>query len=196
MEKKSDSLLIIFYRNPQLGKVKTRLAATMGNEAALEIYLKLAKHTRSVTENISIDKVIYYSDFIDKNDFWNNHQYRKALQSGNDLGEKMKHAFSIGFHNGYHSICIIGTDCLELTEDFILNAFENLQSHDAVIGPAKDGGYYLLGTKKLYPEIFNNKNWSTDTVFTETIHNFNSGGLSYYELPELRDIDKEEDLLL
>lgn len=194
MEKKSDSLLIIFYRNPEKGKVKTRLAATMGDDNALTIYIKLVEHTKLITQNINIDKVIYYSTHINQQDSWNNNTYHKAVQSGDDLGEKMQYAFEKGFASGYESICIIGTDCYELTTEIIETAFKNIKTNNAVIGPALDGGYYLLGANKLYKEFFTNKMWSTESVSRSTIQDFIKLNLKYFELPTLRDVDYEDDL--
>jgi hypothetical protein len=188
------NLLIIFYRNPELGKVKTRLAKTLGDEKALAIYLKLSSHTRAITENLAIDKVIYYSNFVDTEDVWPNTTFQKKLQNGNDLGEKMNNAFVEGFQSGYERVCIIGTDCLELSKDIIQQAFDQLVCYDVVIGPAKDGGYYLLGMKKPMPELFKNKAWSSDTVATDTIQNFKDLSLSYAQLAVLTDVDEEKDL--
>jgi rSAM/selenodomain-associated transferase 1 len=190
----SKNLLIIFYRNPELGKVKTRLAKTLGDEKALAIYLKLSSHTRAITENLAIDKVIYYSNFVDTEDVWPNTTFQKKLQNGNDLGEKMHNAFADGFKNGYERICIIGTDCFELSGDIIKQAFDQLHTNEAVIGPAKDGGYYLIGMKKPIPELFKNKAWSSDTVATDTIQNFKDLSIIYTQLEVLTDIDEEKDL--
>jgi rSAM/selenodomain-associated transferase 1 len=188
------NLLIIFYRNPELGKVKTRLAKTLGDEKALAIYLKLSSHTRAITENLAIDKVVYYSNFVDTEDVWPNTTFQKKLQNGNDLGEKMNNAFVEGFQSGYERVCIIGTDCFELSRDIIKQAFDQLHTNDAVIGRAKDGGYYLLGMKKLILELFTNKTWSSDTVATDTIQNFKDLSLSYAQLAVLTDVDEEKDL--
>lgn len=187
-------LLIIFYRNPELGKVKTRLAKTIGNEKALSIYLKLANHTRVITQDLQVDKVVYYSHFIDTEDAWPNQLYKKKLQSGEDLGEKMLHAFEEGFQNGYQKICIIGTDCFELNSFIVSKAFAQLKKEDAVLGPAKDGGYYLLGVNQLLKEVFQNKEWSTDSVASSTLQDFKNKNVSCSLLPELTDVDEEKDL--
>ncbi len=186
--------LLIFYRNPELGKVKTRLAKTIGDEKALAIYLRLAAHTRSICQDLPQEKVVYYSHFTDTEDAWPNSHFQKKLQQGSDLGEKMQSAFDQGFKNGCQSICIIGTDCFELTSGIIEQAFTQLEKYDAVIGPAKDGGYYLLGMKKRTPELFQNKKWSTDSVAKDTINDFKRLGLSFVELPPLTDVDEEKDL--
>ena len=194
MDKTTKPLLIIFYRNPKMGKVKTRLAATVGNDRALEIFRKLSLHTRTITENLAYDKIVFYTDSIDLMDIWPNAIYLKALQEGDDLGERMENAFAGGFESGYDSICIIGTDCYELTGDIIHEAFHALRSSDAVIGPARDGGYYLLGMNKPCPDIFTNKRWSTDTVFQDTVSVFELLRLQFVKLRELSDVDTEDDL--
>lgn len=194
MEKPEKSLLIILYRNPEMGKVKTRLAATLGKEKALEIFKKLALHTKMITQGVPVDKIVFYSHSIDLMDIWSNAIYLKALQKGDDLGERMRDAFASGFESGYHSICIIGTDCFELQTHAIQRAFEALKSVDAVIGPARDGGYYLLGMQRFYPAFFRNKQWSTETVFHDTVRDFESLGLNYMKLETLRDVDTEADL--
>jgi rSAM/selenodomain-associated transferase 1 len=194
MDAPGKSLLIIFYRNPKLGKVKTRLAASVGNQRALDIYRKLAMHTRSVTENLPLDKIVFYSDSIDLMDMWPNATFLKAFQEGNDLGERMKNAFVAGFETGYTSICIIGTDCFQLTPAIITEAFDALKSTDAVLGPASDGGYYLLGMNKPYIKLFQNKNWSSESVLADTICDLESMNLSHATLQELADVDTEDDL--
>lgn len=193
-ESPSKQLLIIFYRNPHLGKVKTRLAAELGDSKALAIYLYLAAHTRTTTETLSADKVVFYSDHIDTEDSWTNTTYLKQLQHGSDLGDKMYNAFQYGFGNGYNSICIIGTDCFELTPTIISSAFEALTFSDVVIGPAKDGGYYLLGMNSLHEQFFRNKSWSTNSVFNDTVSDFKAAAIKFHELPVLSDIDKASDL--
>lgn len=189
-------LLIIFYRNPELGKVKTRLAATAGEERALAIYLKLAAYTREVAVQTTCDRVVYYSDFIDTEDSWSNNQFKKRLQTGESLGERMMQAFADSFDLGYKRVCIIGTDCLELTSDILKEAFEVLRQKDSVIGPAYDGGYYLLGMNRFIPELFQDKSWSTDTVCSDTLDDLRHLQCSFKLLTTLHDIDNESDLPL
>lgn len=189
-----DSLLIIFYRNPVLGKVKTRLAKTMGDVQALNVYQKLAGHTNDITLHLPIDKAVFYSDSVDAFDRWSNSSYEKRLQKGNNLGERMSNAFDTAFTSGYQIVCIIGTDCFELSAAIIEEGFNRLSSHDAVIGPATDGGYYLLGMKQFRGDIFKNKRWSTDSVFEETLRDFKTHGIRYHRLAMLSDVDEEKDL--
>lgn len=194
MDQAQKSLLIIFYRNPKMGEVKTRLASTLGKEKALNIYKKLAIHTKNITEPLLMDKIVFYSEAIDLMDVWPNAIYLKALQEGKDLGDKMKHSFTAGFESAYTSICIIGTDCYELTTKTIEQAFHLLQSSDTVIGPAMDGGYYLLGMRRLHEPLFRRKEWGGPTVFNETLRDFEAMGLKYAKLQILRDVDTEADL--
>lgn len=191
MDKK---LIIIFYRNPELGKVKTRLAATLGDDKALAIYLKLVSHTRSITENLNAHKMVCYTDHVDKEDNWPNDIFEKKLQQGESLGQRLAHAIKEAFDKNFESVIIIGSDCFELTEAIIKQAFQKLSDFDAVLGPAKDGGYYLLGANEYIPQLFENKDWSTSKVAEQTISNFKDMGMSYFLLPELTDVDREEDL--
>lgn len=185
--------LIIFVRNPVLGKVKTRLAATVGNEKALEIYRLLLEHTHDITQELACHKFVFYADDLQLDDLWENGIYNKQLQQGDDLGTRMGNAFSSLFSKGCKSICIIGSDCIELSSHIIEEAFEQLRTNDAVIGPSLDGGYYLLGMNKLIPGIFDNKNWSTDEVLPDTISSISAQGLDCFLLAALSDIDNEED---
>jgi len=186
--------LLIFTKNPVAGQVKTRLAATLGNAEALSIYKQLLLHTVSVTEYLPVDKFVFYSNHIQQEDVWNGKHYSKELQQGNDLGERMKNAFSSIFQKGYDKAVIIGTDCPGLNAGIIMNTFAYLNLHDIAIGPAEDGGYYLLGMKQLYPGLFKNIKWSTNSVLGETISKCTALQLDYSLLPVLNDIDEEKDL--
>ncbi len=190
----TDQLLLLFVRNPELGKVKTRLAASVGPEKALEIYCRLLEHTREVTQDLPVKKQVCYSDWVDEADMWPNDRYVKRLQPTGDLGEKMEKAFAYAFEAGYTSVVIIGSDCLQLTTAIVQQAYTELTQHDVVIGPALDGGYYLLGMNRLYPELFSNKRWSTEHVFADTLQDILSLELSYALLPRLSDVDYIEDL--
>jgi len=189
-----DLLLMVFVRNAVLGKVKTRLAATMGEQKALEIYLSLLHYTRHISREISAQKVVYYSDKVEENDVWFKEGFQQKLQSGIDLGERMKNAFQEQFDAGFSKIIIVGSDCLELTSTIIENAFSILDSKDVVLGPAADGGYYLLGMKKTHPSFFENKLWGSSTVMAATLQNIKDEKLSFELLPILNDIDEEKDL--
>ncbi len=187
-----EDLLIVFTKNLLFGKVKTRLAATIGDDNAFKIYATLIAYTCSVTKQLSCGKIVYYSDYIEQNDVWNG--CRKAAQQGNDLGERMMNAFKDAFAAATDRAVIIGTDCFEIDRHIIEHAFKQLNEHDIVIGPAMDGGYYLLGIKSLHQPLFENIPWSTETVFEATITVCNHLNLSYFLLPVLNDVDEEKDL--
>lgn len=188
----SKKALIIFTRNPELGKVKTRLAKSVGDESALKIYKFLIQHTVRITENLNVDKYIFYSETIHRNDSWNPDIFRKKLQKGEDLGERMQNAFSEIFGMGYEKAIIVGSDIYELEQKHIEEAFDALQTSQFVIGPATDGGYYLLGMKEITPEIFQNKNWGTSTVLEQTLADLKEK--KYVLLPERNDVDYYEDV--
>ena len=185
--------IIIFVRNPELGKVKTRVAATVGDETALDIYKQLLFHTMQVADKNGADKFVFYHEQIEPDDIWNKKGFHKKLQSGSNLGEKMKNAFSFVFSEGYNKVIIIGSDCLQLTTAILNEAFAGLEQKDTVIGPARDGGYYLLGMKKMLPFLFENKAWSTATVYGNTLQDMQSHHLSTSLLPLLTDVDTEAD---
>lgn len=184
--------LLIFIRNPELGKVKTRLAGDLGNEEALRIYNRLLEHTRKVAQSVPVERFLFYSNFVDQQDNWPVKDFRKALQPSGDLGDRMQQAFEQALASCERAV-IVGSDCPGLTQDILQTAFDQLGTHDFVIGPAMDGGYYLLGMKRLTPELFQNMTWSTDQVFRETTDRMAARGGTYYQLPTLSDIDYAED---
>lgn len=188
----NENLILIFTRNPELGKVKTRLAASIGEENALEIYKHLLEHTKKVTLETNFDKRVLYSEEINTNDIWNNHLFQKKLQFGKNLGVRMYNAFKEGFDDGYKKIVIIGSDLIELESNDIKEAIKKLVNNDIVIGPAQDGGYYLLGMKQIPENIFRNKEWGTNTVLKETLKDVQN--LKHYLLQEKNDIDTLEDI--
>lgn len=188
--------LIIFIKNPEIGKVKTRLAAGIGNEKALEVYQQLLRITHYQTQPLPCIKHVCYSDHVDENDNWDKADYHKHVQSNGDLGSRMLGAFQGVFDRGAEKMVIIGSDCPEITTKIINEAFSKLDNYDVVIGPAKDGGYYLLGMKCPLPMLFKNKEWSSDSVFADTVLDLIDMGLNHYRLPELSDLDTIYDLPL
>ncbi len=188
----SKNLILIFTRNPELGKGKTRLAATVGKYIALEIYKFLLSHTRKITKNLSCVKQVWYTEKVWLEDEWSNEVYDKKLQKGTDLGLKMKHAFQEGFEAGFENIIIIGSDMFDLKEDDLEFAFKQLETNDFVLGPAEDGGYYLLGMKRMKQELFQNKEWGTNTVLKDTLNNLEKEKLHLLQLKN--DVDIYEDI--
>ena len=188
----SKNLLIVFTRNPELGKVKTRLAKTVGNATALKIYIFLLERTRDIAVQVSADKAVYYSVKVRENDIWDANNFQKHQQIGEDLGIRMLHAFKNGFKAGYEKVMIIGSDLYDLTAETIENAFIALKDNEVVIGPAEDGGYYLLGMNSLEEKVFKNKNWGTETVRKNTLEELKDKKV--FLLGELNDVDVFEDI--
>ena len=188
----NSNLLMIFARNPELGKVKTRVASGIGDEAALGLYKILLQRTFEVSTNLNCDKVVYYSEAVSKDDLWEKGNFQKKLQQGQDLGQRMKNAFKKAFSEGYLKVMIIGSDLYDLQEEDLKKAFLALDDNDFVIGPAQDGGYYLLGMKKMYSAVFQKKKWSTSEVLKRTLENLENEKVSLLEMRN--DIDTVEDL--
>ncbi len=192
MTSKTKNLLLIFTRNPELGRCKTRLAATVGDETALEIYQFLLEHTVEITAQLDLEKEVYYSEEIWKDDIWDNNTYSKKLQTGIDLGERMANAFKAGFKAGYEKIIIIGSDMYDLNQKDLEGAFETLERTDFVVGPATDGGYYLLGMKSFKEALFIDKAWGTGNVLKDTLKNLEEERFEL--LKERNDVDYYEDI--
>ncbi len=214
---KMDNALIIFIKYPEPGKVKTRLAKAVGNERACAIYKSIAE---DVIKNVSLknprtyDVYAFFTPQDKENEikdwlrpFRNNDQTfdtQYIPQEGDTLGERMSHAFQQLFQDkGYKRCIIIGTDCPEIDATLIENAFETLQGKDIVLGPCRDGGYYLLGMSRLSPirferefvlDLFVDIDWSTDRVFDQTTAKVRKNNLSYSILKTLADVDTPEDL--
>lgn len=186
------NLLIVFIKNPIPGKVKTRLAEKIGADAALEVYHKLINITKSAVEDTDADVRIYYSSEFEENIWTGVPIY---IQNGIDLGERMKNAMDSGFQDGYERICLIGSDLPTITSEIIQSGFNSLNFMDVVLGPAEDGGYYLIGLKKMIPEIFMDKPWSHGDLLEKTLEDLTRQKESYFLLKTLNDIDTYEDLI-
>ncbi len=186
------NLLLIFAKNPVIGKVKTRIAKHLGKKKALDIYNFLLDHLVEITTPVDVVKQVYYSEEIQKNDIWDNSKYAKRSQEGIDLGERMCNAIKNGFNEGFGNIILIGSDIYDLNKDIIENAFQELENHDYVLGPAQDGGYYLIGMKSLNSEVFKNKKWGTSNVLKDTLNDLKGKDLKILET--LNDVDVFDDI--
>lgn len=187
-----NNALILFVRNPLLGKVKTRLAKTIGDIEALQVYKELLLHTMEQTVKVSCDKFLFYDTEVVTDDIWPAQHFTKYVQEGLDLGQRMENAFQKLFTLGYKNAVIIGSDLFDLKSNHIESAFQQLVENDVVIGPAEDGGYYLLGLKKVFPSIFKDKEWGTSSVLEQTLKDIVNCKVSLLET--LNDIDTFEDL--
>ena len=178
----------LYYEEPK----KTRLAKTIGDIGAFEVYSELVKITEKATSEISFDKHIYFSNSIEESKWPSDF---KSVQEGEDLGEKMYNAFIDGFKAGYKKIVLIGSDLPNLSSSHIENGINSLSRYDTVFGPAEDGGYYLIGLKSPIKAIFENKPWSQPELLQVTLKELQNAGISHGILETLNDIDTYEDLI-
>jgi hypothetical protein len=184
--------LILFTRNPEMGKGKRRLAARVGDQAAYDIYCFLLEHTLEITKELNVEKQVWYSEEVPEKDIWPESLYEKKQQSGADLGARMELALKEALKNGGKAI-VIGSDLYDIATADLQTAFDKLDHYDAVIGPAQDGGYYLIGFKDhIPPGVFENKDWGTNTVLQETLADLKN--INYFQLPERNDVDYYEDI--
>ncbi len=192
--------VIIFVKNPDPGEVKTRLAVDLGDATTMDVYLRLVSYTMEQAGRANADCFVYFIREIPE--VWPESlskgpqiidSAKLRLQRGSDLGRRMEQAFREVFAAGYDRAVIIGSDCPELKTAHLDQALASLNIHDAVIGPARDGGYYLLGMRTLHSELFGNKQWSTESVFCETMRDLENAGLRTHVLQVLRDLDTLED---
>jgi hypothetical protein len=191
---KLKKVLIIFIRNPVLGKVKTRIAGALGSEEALRIYQILVKKTREAVMGVRCERWLFYSDGVPESESeWPRPLFVEQRQSQGDLGKRMEEAFARVFQSGAEKAVIVGSDCPELSSIIIEQAFEALDKVDFVFGPASDGGYYLLGMKWLEPSVFRDMAWSTERVLSQTLERVTELGNSFLLLPMLTDIDEASD---
>ena len=187
-------LLMVFARNPVLGKVKQRLAMALGAAQALRIYRRLLQHTIALTAPVQVHKWLWYAGGMPQDSAFVPRQYFLHHQPTGHLGARMAHAFDTAFDAGHTHVVLIGSDCLSLTPKHIAQAFEALQSHDCVIGPALDGGYYLLGLRHLMPSLFTHTQWGTDQVCQRTIQCLHTAKASHHVLEPLSDLDHPDQI--
>lgn len=190
----NDKLLIVFTRNQIAGRVKSRIASVYGNEKALLLNGTLMHKTLETASRVDADKSVSFSDFIDDTIF-SGLTNDCSVQKGNDLGERMYNSFLPAFNIGYRQIILIGTDIPDLTPEIIKQGFSLLNDHDCVIGPAGDGGYYLIGLRVLDQQVFSGISWGTSEVLSQTIDRLRKHGFSFSLLPVLCDIDNKEDAM-
>ncbi|MFT6855137.1 MAG: rSAM/selenodomain-associated transferase 1 [Cyclobacteriaceae bacterium] len=188
--------LIIFVKNLIPGAVKTRLAKDIGIMGALDVYKYLVEYTYEETKKIDVDKAVFYSEYIEIEDVFDAsgaEEYELFIQKGNGLGERMSAAMDQSF-DSYDKVVMIGSDCVELTDKDIEEAFTKLDDFDVVVGPAKDGGFYLLGTNKFYAELFEKKEYSHQNVLQELLDEVDDLDLKIHLMKMKNDIDTLKDL--
>jgi uncharacterized protein len=189
--------LIIFVKSPIAGEVKTRLASDIGVEKALKIYWQLLEITKKIASQFKGSKMIWSNkNWTDHSDYWPIESFQFHLQKGANLGEKMASAFDFHFKEGFNKLLLIGSDCPEINISVLNEAEQALDHHDVIIGPAVDGGYYLIAMKKVHYELFEDMQWSHAQVLENTIQKAKIHFLSTYLLKTLSDIDDLADLKL
>lgn len=190
--------LVIFLRFPRPGRVKSRLAVSLGQEKAANFYRLCAEQLFKEIRSVSGDcrKYMFYSDRGDENEIrqWAGPEFDYLPQAGRNLGERLERAFSRLFGEGMAKVIILASDTPDITAGIINDAIESMDRHDIVIGPSIDGGYYLIGMKKQHGELFRGISWSTEMVLGQTMSIIEALRLDVYILHELRDIDTGEDL--
>jgi len=186
-------LLIVFYKNPITGKIKRRLCADVGPENAMRVYRRMCKDLRDRLVHIEVDKRVYYSEYAEQSDLWSE-GFDQYVQQGEDLGERMANAFKEARGDGYERIVLIGSDIPGLEASQIVSAFEALDHTDVVIGPAFDGGYYLIGSRLDPSPLMTKMEWSHEKVFEDTVYRIREQGWEHSELEVLRDVDRLSDL--
>lgn len=191
--------LIIFTRYPEPGNTKTRLIPVLGAEGAATLQRQMTEHKLA-----EVDKLLsFYPLSVEVHFAGGNEQlmqewlgsslvYRR--QSEGDIGDRMASAFQLSFAAGMTAGVLIGSDCPDLNASLMAEAFQLLRQHDLVLGPALDGGYYLIGLRRLIPELFTGIPWSTAEVLQQTITIAKRLGLAVAKLPLLSDVDRPEDL--
>ena len=189
MSSAPDCGLIIFLRFPELGKVKTRIAETAGDETAFKVYQELSDITLHLAASLFIPTYLFYENRL-PDELIPSFHYQKQIEG--NLGEKIVAAFDYVLQRHQKAV-IIGSDCPEISPTDIMHAIELLDQNDIVIGPTEDGGYYLLGCKEKVPALFDSIEWSTSIVFQQTIKKIEEQGFTYSLMRTLSDIDTEED---
>ncbi len=194
-----ETAILVFARIPEIGKVKTRIAEKTGRDSALLLYTSLLTDLFENLSTLLNQCTIFLEGTGEKNQFRElfniNCNFKK--QNGKDLGEKMKNAFAATFFEGAEKVVLIGSDIPGINHVVVRQAMELLSKNDAVIGPAEDGGYYLIGLKKkaFYKELFEDIEWGTDSVLRKTLEKADYLGLKVYLLDKKRDLDTVDDLI-
>ena len=197
----STNHLIVFARVPKPGHNKTRLIPALGPDKATEVYRFLARSTLAAAGRVrhkleSLKICIFFTGgSLDEASTAFGKPFQYAEQCGETLGDRLKFAVSSAFESGAERVVVIGTDCPELTSDDLEAAFSELENSELVVGPAHDGGYYLIGMNSCQPRLFEEVEWSTNRVFEQTTERAKALGLQVHGLRYLSDIDHPEDLI-
>ena len=186
--------LLVFLKAPRPGTVKTRLAQTLGAAAAAAAYRQLVDIVLGQLSSLPSVELRFAPDEARAEILpWLRPGWSAVAQGRGDLGERLTRAFAEAFSTGASRVVIIGSDCPEVTSDDVQAAWTALAQHDLVLGPAEDGGYWLIGLRASEPRLFAGVHWSTGTVRQETLERAQVAGLSHTLLRPLHDVDTEAD---
>jgi rSAM/selenodomain-associated transferase 1 len=195
----TEERLVVFAKAPRLGQVKTRLCPPLNAESALELHCALVEQTISKLERISRPDFahwVFVSEALEEPSLFKiPDTWTLRIQRGKNLGERLENAFRTAFEDGVKRIVVVGSDSPTVPLECIDEAFEELTRHDVVIGPALDGGYYLLGSSRFVPELFRDISWGGPQVLQETDEALIRTGRSFTHLIPWYDIDTDEDLV-
>ena len=184
--------LIIIAKHPEKGVVKTRIRG-LSDEQRVELYIRLLNNTIEKLSSLSgVDSYIAFAPAHTKEYFTRFNVGLIPLSDG-DLGMRMYEAFDKTFQRGYEKVSLVGADIPDLSGSIIINSYNQLSHHDLVYGPAKDGGYYLVGMRKLIKEVFTDVPWSSHMTLEVSMNNAKQAGYSVARITVLSDIDTFED---
>lgn len=194
-----DCHLLLFARYPVPGEAKTRLVPAIGPRNAALLHRRMAEHAAGVARAARAAggagiTVCCTGARVRRFRAWLGEDLRYARQPRGDLGARLRHAFGAAFAGGAAGALAVGADVPDLTAEILRQAVDALRGRDAVLGPASDGGYYLIGTRAFRPELFSGVDWGTDRVCRQTREAIRRLGMTVLELPTLRDVDRPEDL--
>ena len=186
------TILLVFAKHPLLGRVKSRLGRSIGMESSLWVYRKLLERTSEISLRSKLKTVLFKNIVSPELKATFKHVNECQIQEGENLGEKMEVAFRWAFNQKHENVILIGSDLWTLNEETLIEAKKALEINDFVIGPCYDGGYYLIGMKKMNSKIFKNIQWSKDQVLKHTLSKVSGNSIYYLEIKN--DIDNEESL--
>ncbi|MFO8082829.1 MAG: TIGR04282 family arsenosugar biosynthesis glycosyltransferase [Desulfobacterales bacterium] len=196
---KNRRCVLVFVREPEMGKVKTRLAKSVGNDVALKLYMSFVEDELDMLRGLSCDVIVCYCPESGERQVrdWLKNENHFMAQVGKDLGRRMAAAFESAFGLGYHQALLVGSDIPDLSSSIISEAFKSLNKHQVCIGPSHDGGYYLIGFNRnaCFKSVFEAIPWGTSHVFEKTVQCLRENKIGYHLLSSLKDMDRVEDLV-
>jgi len=193
-----ESCVIVFVKYPDPGEVKQRLARQIGSTAAAQLYQSMVKDQLHTLQQTQLPLYLLFTPSHEEENVsqWLGSQYSYIPQQGENLGQRMHHAFTSLFQHGYARVILLGSDIPDVPFEYLTQADHSLALHDVVIGPAVDGGYYLIGFNKhsYHSSVFDDISWGLDTVLSQTRDRIDKLHLSSHQVPVWYDIDTIEDV--